>query len=353
MRTTSYLCIAGATLIPLIVSACFNPQTGTCKVHCWEDRPEPVDANSNGRFDGQCTNFYPNPSAFFPPIKTVGFYLGKACTDTQGEHDAIKGAIARIKAEEALPMGQLDAYESIVNQIVDDAWEACRTHLIGNDDGDGDFDDIDPNTTGNQACTPITAEALCDTYIKGPALAALLELEDCGIRQPQYSSPESNNNNCVFEPEFDATESVGETEMCAELPTTGEEIATFGAFPTLVSCNSPSNCQVDEEIVYAVQTNFSQFYDDGVVLTLQTTCPAGAKITGLNTGEVSFNLANKFGIQNNDIITHVNGVPMNSDPNVSSVLAWLAEGQDQVQVKRWRGTCTGGSNTTYNIIVTN
>ena len=137
----------------------------------------------DGEFDDQCDNFHTTPATFNPPFPPIGQFVGRACTETQDEHNDIKSAIESILALQTLNMDDQDAYEGIVEGIIDALTEDCEDYLHG---GSG-FDDIHLGLAGDQACTPGTAGDLCDEFVVGPANDALLELMGGGDEQPQMA----------------------------------------------------------------------------------------------------------------------------------------------------------------------
>ena len=107
-----------------------------------------------------------------------------------------------------------------------------------------------------------------------------------------------------------------------------------------------------------MQQFFSVFYDEGVLLDIVSAGPypcggyAGVMVSGLNSGEDSKALADKFGIMNNDLITVVEGITLSSEANVEAALTDLSTTTDAVTltIRRRGGTSCAASN--YTITVT-
>ncbi|MCR9162611.1 MAG: hypothetical protein NXI35_18110, partial [bacterium] len=112
------------------------------------------DTDSDGDFDAECVNGGTTPQTFEPPIPTAGFFLARACTDTQAEHQTVKDAIDAILAAETLNATELSTYNAVVDDIADAGYAACVSHLIGDDPTTSvvEFTDIDPTTPGVQSC---------------------------------------------------------------------------------------------------------------------------------------------------------------------------------------------------------
>lgn len=344
--TLGFLALPVAAIAILSVEGCFNPDT-TCGVHCWEHTQVVTDSSPNdGRFDVQCRRFT-NQTLFNPPLPATETFNGKACLETQADHAVVKTVIAAIINDDvgSLMGSEIQVYQDLVEGnnpagIGPEIWAACIDWLVPVAAG-GNCTDLIPGG-GSDCCVFNDASSICTNLVQAPTEAALDHVS--GTTVPDYGTPGSKT--------------IGSEDICDYQPELGEETEGvgddgFGNFGPLVTCTSPSNCQVHEDVVLEVQTSFETFYEEGVMMTIQTACPAGAKITGLNSGEESYAFAAEFGIVNNDIITHVNNIPLTSTANVATVLGMLSDGPSQVQVKRWRGTCSGGANTTYNITVTN
>ena len=346
-----------AVVAMFVASGCNGLSSSTCKVHCWEHRPVVEDSDDDGRFDALCENGYGTPQLFPPPIPTAGFFLARACTETQSEHDTIKAAIDAILAEETLSATEFSTYNSIVDEIADAGFEACVSHLIGDDPATPitEYSDIDPLTPGGQSCVLADAEGLCDTYVRAVILDELGEVLGGGDEVPTYSIPGEKTLGsgavCDFVPELGggdtdtggvattgATSGGGsgaDASSGVDSSGSGTGAGAFGPWgdlPSLVSCNGSNVCVVDRALVDNVTANFSTFYAEGVSLTLVTNPADGVQVTGLDSGEDSTDLADAFGIEEDDVIIEVDGMSLDSEEAAAAVLEHLAGSPSPVEL---------------------
>lgn len=94
-------------------------------------------------------------------------------------HVVVEQTVASIEdptvdASQACDVTDLQVYADFVESLAQQARDACVAHLSCNGSPAGC--DIDSGMPGNQACTVVSAEALCDQVVLAPALAALQDL---------------------------------------------------------------------------------------------------------------------------------------------------------------------------------
>lgn len=120
----------------------------------------------------------------------------------------------------------------------------------------------------------------------------------------------------------------------------GGIVDPFGDIDNSVYCSPQTDCTILQQLHYDVGYNFHVFYDEGVELVPVSSPTRGVKVTGLNSGEYSKELADAFGIQNDDVITHVNGTQLANEANTFTVIAMLDadDGPWSVTVRRWNGS---------------
>ena len=99
-----------------------------------------------------------------------------------------------------------------------------------------------------------------------------------------------------------------------------------------MSCNGSNVCVVDRALVDNVTANFSTFYAEGVSLALVTNPADGAQITGLDRGEDSTDLADAFGIEEDDVIIEVDGMSLDSEEAAAAVMEHLAGSPSPVEL---------------------
>lgn len=349
------LSVALGGITALSLTGCFNGSGDVCRTHCWEHRPAVEDTDEDGRFDTLCQNGGTTPASFEPPLPPAGFFIARACTDSQGQHDTLKAAIAAILASESLSTNQLNTYQDIVDEIADAGVEQCVAHLIGDDLSTQvtEFTDIDPSLPGIQSCVLTDAQSLCDLYVRAAIHDELDEVLNGGDQVPQLSTPGAQilqgGQSCDYVPELGQGDT--DTATSGGSPSTsgggGDDSGTsgvdssgssgsgavgpWGDLPSLVSCNSSNVCVVDGALIDNVTGSFTTLYDDGALLSLVTSPAKGVQLTGVDSGEDSFDLVDAFGIQDDDIITKVAGIKLDSEAAMDTALAALSPIPSPVQ----------------------
>lgn len=131
-------------------------------------------------------------------------------------------------------------------------------------------------------------------------------------------------------------------EACG-LDETGEGLVSgnpFGVISQLVYCSPQTECAILSDLHYNVGYNFHVFWDEGVEMTFVTLPTRGYQLSGLDTNEHSKELLDAFGIQNGDVITHVNSTQLVDEAATLDVIGMLDEddGPWSITVRRWNGS---------------
>lgn len=242
-------------LIGLLATAGCTYYVGHCYVHCWEYRVEHEDIqdeDDNDYYDSTCINKH-NFGTMDAPISPNGV-PGRECLGFQGQsdHETIKAVIAAKLANdlESLSQSQIDTYEAFVfgggaslYSLVDEVTDTCVNLLTCNKK----FCDIDPEVSGDQACTIASAQGLCATYVESLAGAAL-DLET-GSDVPTYGVPDWKYYNLVSDPECDyEPEAIG-TGGGGGLDESGGggmQSDPFGDLDELIACSPQTECKVEK-----------------------------------------------------------------------------------------------------------
>lgn len=339
------------------LAGCFNPSGDSCRTHCWEHRPIVEDANGDSRFDEPCGNGGSTPQVFTPPLPPAGFFIARACTDNQGQHDTIKAAVSAILASDPLNATELSTYQNIVDDIAASGVEQCVAHLIGDDLSTEvtEFTDIDPSIAGIQSCILTDAEDLCDLYVRAAIHDELDEVLAGGNQVPQTSTPGLQilgvGEACYYVPEVgqgDTDSASGGSDGGSDPSTTGADsgssgfgaVGPWGDLSSLVSCSSNRICAVDRSLINTVTGSFATFYDEGVQMTLVSSPAKGVQLTGVDRGEDSHEFIDAFGLRNNDVITEVAGIKLDSEEGANLALTALSpiSGPVEFKVVRREGT---------------
>jgi hypothetical protein len=338
------------------LGGCYSLSGDVCRVHCWEHRPLIEDQDQDHKFDLDCENGGASPLRFDPPLPPAGFFIARACTDSQAQHNTLKAAIAAILGSESLNANQLSTYQDIVDDIADAGVEQCVAHLIGDDLSTQvtEYTDIDPGIPGIQSCVLADAQALCDIYVRAAIHDELDEVLGGGDQVPQLSTPGSQilqgSQSCDYVPELgqgdtDTATSGGEGEgggggggddsATSGVDSSGSSgsgaVGPWGDLPSLVSCNANNICTVDRVLIDNVTASFATLYDDGVLLSLVTSPAKGVRLTGVDRGEDSADLIDAFGVQDDDIITEIDGITLDSEAAMDAALASLSPIPSPVQ----------------------
>ncbi len=99
----------------------------------------------------------------------------------------------------------------------------------------------------------------------------------------------------------------------------------------MVSCNANNICTADRVLIDNVTASFATLYDDGVLLSLVTSPAKGVRLTGVDRGEDSADLIDAFGVLNDDIITEIDGITLDSEAAMDAALASLSPIPSPVQ----------------------
>lgn len=228
-----------------------------------------------------------------------------------------------------------------VAALADEALSECLAHLETQDcavEGEGSG----------------YALSLCATFVGNPAQAAMQDLTGCAGWIPpteeQGAYKAGDPYDCDFHPDL-ATTGADDGPVCEEGDDEGvdEESGApllsdpFGDVEALVDCTGTTTktCVIEPELLANVTENFQTFYDEEVWLEMvNITGPGrGAQITGVDSGEDVEELLDAFGIEDEDLITHVNNIHLQGEEDALQAIyeipldtAW------SVTVRRWNGS---------------
>lgn len=130
-----------------------------------------------------------------------------------------------------------------------------------------------------------------------------------------------------------------------EVGNTGGGSAPLGGDPwgdlsQEISCSSGTSCTVTQDLVNAVITDPSPMLDDDTRLEFATVGSfSGMKITGIDRGQSTGDLAARLKLQSNDLIFEVGGLPITNEQDLLAVVEYLLQ-VSAVDVKLRRGTNT-------------
>lgn len=342
-RRTTIIVTTGAVLAGATLAAgCPTYPPAFCFEHCWVSDHEIEDDDSDNKFDSECkiegTQTYINP-----PLMTGGQVSGEACTEDQDEHDAVKRAVELLDACGDLSGNpDVTVYQSFFPNLAADAFSKCEDFLR--------TQDVDPGTAGTQVCDEDTAETVCDQWVKTPMEVDLGTIpSEPGGKLPIYEAAKTDTfSQCPeFFPELGTGEIGGTGGQCTETADGGDDTTgamadpPWGDLSNLISCSPQTYCTVERELLNNIQKNWYVFYDDGVSLSYVTISGlgTGVQIDGIDANEDSEELlTDYFGIMNDDVITHVNSVALDSEADLVSVLnAIPLQSGWSITVRRWTG----------------
>ena len=339
--------------LAMAVVACADPFP--CNRYCWSHKQGVADLTGenmmgapDGRFDMHCER-HSDSSLWYPPLPPFGWYAAEACLPAD-VHQSIARTVASIQdptidASAACDVGALKTYAELVQTLALQARDACVAHLTCNGAPAGC--DLDAMAPGPQACQVQSAEALCDQAVLAPALAALGDLSNGpGAAQPRRdgSAIEYVDDPLDCEPLAEDTDgtpvcddggggadadesssSSGLDESSSGGGGLGPDPKQFGEVDGLVSCTSEGRCTVAAELFAKVTDRFEVFYDEGVWLERvdEPGLGRGVRISGLDRGEASEELLGAVGIEDGDVLTHVDGVSVGADEGIEEVLLEL------------------------------
>lgn len=352
MRTPKMLGMA----LALGVVACSKPFP--CTRYCWSHKqtvPDVTDEDMgapDGRFDVPCNTSF-GLDDWYPPLPQFGWYAAELCVEAD-VHEVIAKMVASIQdpavdASEACDVTDLEVYEGFVEALALQARDACIAHVTCNGAPAGC--DLDFDMDGNQACTVASAEMLCNQVVLAPALAALSDLSNGpGAAQPQRDGTElvyvKDPGDCTPLLQGDTDD----TPTCPETPggdglddstSGGEGFGPFGDIDALVACSNANVCTVEPELFANVEHRFDVFHDDGVWLEPMSV-PGhgrGLQLTGLERGEPSEALTSALGLEDGDVITHVDGASLALETTVEQLLLELPSAKAwRLTAARWNGS---------------
>lgn len=280
-----------------------------------------------------------------PRSAPFGWYAAEQCVEAD-VHQVIAQTVDAIEdptidASQACDVTDLQVYADFVQTLAIAARDACVAHLSCNGAPAGC--DIDPTTPENDACTVSSAEALCDQAVLGPALAALTDLTNGpGAAQPQRDGTViqyvADPQDCqpILQEDTDGTPScddlagggdgAGQDESSgSDGSSGGSMLEPFGDLDTLLTCATPTTCALEPALFVAVQSNFGIFHDEGIRVGL-VDIPAlgrGLQLSGLDRHEASAQLLGALGLQNGDVLTHLDDASILAPTTVERLLLAL------------------------------
>jgi hypothetical protein len=354
----------GRVFLLLPIMGCFNPPTDQCPMHCWGFTQEVQGVD--GRFpqnDPQSMNPYgecrdrDSEDLLMPWLPIPAEFHGRACLSTQSEHAAVKAVVQAVDCGTAMQCWQhvvvpddIDVYNAFVGAAGDGgialaARDACLQWLYIQG---CEIDDEEPGGA--------LAHALCNDFVRDPAAAAMGDTTGCaGWRPPreeQGAYKPSYPYDCDFHPDL-ATSGNEDGPVCDGGDEADEGVDEesgapllddpFGDLEALVECSGSTTktCVIEPELLANITENFQTFYDEEVWLQMvNITGPGrGAQITGVDSGEDVEALLDAFGIEDEDLITHVNNIHLEGEQDALQAIyeiplttAW------NVTVRRWNGT---------------
>ena len=356
-----------ATLLAAGISACSVGLGDECLKHCWrhlqevpdEHGPPDMTTPPDDRFDDSCTNIWTASEKYYPPRPLLGAFQGTSCP-RQAEHDVIRKVVRAIEdpavdAYQTCDPFELEAYVTLVDAIANDAHRNCVDFLTCDRTPWDASCDIDPFLLDQQACTIPSAEALCASTILGPAQEALADLTG----GPGSARPINSEFFDLYSPKIcdfvpDMAGSGGEVDNCEDggpvgvdesgsdgsgSDETGMGLAPFGDVDELVACTA-GTCWVEDELFTTVVESFSVFYEEGVRAEWVEIADVGSgvRLSGLDDGEYATDLLARFDVHDGDVITHVDGDPLDSASNTHPILAALPNRQAwALTLRRWTG----------------
>lgn len=325
-------------LVAAFVGCTFGPSVDTCPGVCWSYDQTIDDSNTDGDFDSQCFNALGNqiPVA----IPTSGDMTGQACV-TNPVHLSMRSVIRSVNhngdTSEAA-MQETSDYVTATNNISADLETECRAWLLGS----GCVVSCqDPESCTQQEVTAVeAADAICDDFLVTPSQDAMQDFSGCDGWDPPVESTVENievaDPDECFALDTGGGDDLGDPPiMCdgdgeagAPADETGAP-ADFGDLDNLIYCSPSTTCEIGDELLYNVEANFDIFHDEGVILemvSLSGGTIVGAQISGLNSGEDSYDLLHThLSVNNGDVITHVNSVALDSEAHVLQVVSELLD----------------------------
>ena len=299
----------------------------------------------------------------------------------------MKLAVFNLAAGQGLTPDQQDAYETWVEALRQAVVDSCVQALTCN--GSPGTCDIDSNTPlTDESCNIPSATSLCELLVASELESQLalpnpekypecsgtdmlpvfaVDEEDlcegfvpdmtggqCEDLEPGMGDSGSEAGGADDESGADTTGGSEGTTAADEdsgADTTGTDgdsgstdagAAPFGDVGALVDCLG-NDCTVRRPSWSTTSyANFGVFYDEGVRLELVdagVTCGPGIRISGLGSGSASADLARPFGVDDGDMITRLNGMPIVDADDILAALDIIsAETQFTVHLRERVGS---------------
>jgi hypothetical protein len=315
----------------------------SCPKHQWGYTLAIDDTNMDEEFDGECINVAHFPME--PDLPPSGSIRGST-TVTHEEHEAVEAVVAAIQAADwsgVLP-GQVDLYLDVVHNsdlqigaIDTHAWHECLEWL----ESQGCIvtnPQTDPDGQG--------AWDICWDFVHNPIRDILTDIDGCDGWEAPTKDPlvhgVTDPFECDFQPGY--TDDGGGAGMCfgedgpatggamADGDETGAEAEPFGDVTQLIDCaplqSYEQYCTYDQSLLATVAAKFHVFHDEGVWLEAKNISGAGrgVQISGLDSGEASKEFFDRFDIQNEDHLTHVNSVALTSSSAILDAIMAFEDG---------------------------
>jgi hypothetical protein len=341
--------------LALATLACSKPFP--CNRYCWSHQQHVADITDvdmtgvpDGRFDDTCTKSIDGDS-WHPPLPPFGSYFAEQCIPAD-VHEVIARTVVSIQdptvdASQVCDVTDLQVYADFVQTLAMQARDACVAHLSCNGVPAGC--DIEPTDEGNQACTVQTAQTLCDQEVLAPALAALADLANGpGAAQPQRDGvvieylADPQDCSPILQADTDGTPGCeeggggggldesgtsgdGGVDASSGSESGGSMVEPFGDLGRLVRCTTPTTCVIAPELFAAVESNFGIFVDEGLRLeavAMPETGP-GVRISGIDRTQASGRLLGALGIENGDVLTHLDGASIVAPKTLEALMLGL------------------------------
>lgn len=353
-----------------------------CTFHCWqswlpvEDMPRNV--ATPGYFSMLCTD---SMDGVLPVRLPELGYGTRACltgssgpTDYPGPefnskaHFRLKSAITKLQNGDFLWTRETEAYNLWVAELRAGVITTCVNDLTCNQTPGAC--DIDGNpVNGSQSCNVSSATALCESLVadtleaqlslpspeKYPVCSGMEVLPVSQFYTCEAFVPEGNGTDggCIADgvvPDGDDGDEGDGNDGADSTGAPEGEDDPFGNISQLVAC-AGNDCTVDAQLLLNITQHFHVFADEGVNLQMvdeTVTCGPGARVRGLNSNSAPAELASQFMVGNGDVITAVNGLPVESGDSLVRVLNEVAaETEFTVVVQRRVGQAC--SATTWNL----
>lgn len=327
----------------LQLSSCYQGADG-CPHHCWQNNTEFATQPLNLDLSPSTLPFRCEDASTAQPIPIAPLDLADTvwhATDcpSQADHETVTAVVSAIEngTTGSLFGAQILTYKAFVESLALEQRNHCLAALKAEDISD------DP---GLQSCTHASAVAVCNAYVMYPALAVLAVDSGTSFEPPTaaptqvYTIPQGEM--CDFQPGLGGDTGGGESTSSGGNSDTGDStgddgldstgtgssggavVDPFGDVSALIYCDASGVlCSYQPELVDNIDANFSVFFQEQVSLELLRSTDAdypGVRLSGLDSGEASKDLADAFGLQNDDVLKNVNGIDIEDEADASEAI---------------------------------